>query len=346
MWFFHRLPNGKLLHNFRTLVAASILKSKFSLFIIGIFVGALTSYLFIFNYINVHAVKDAPSSGKYETFTLIHDGISRSYDVYAPQNLKPNSPVFFVFHGSFGTSEVMRIATGYDFEYLAQEKGFLVVYPQGYEKFWNDCRASADYEANLKNIDDVGFFTKMIDVLEKDFSIDTAKVVATGISNGGQMMYRLAYEAPEKALLLAPLVSTIPIKSNNGCKSSEDPVNIMIFNGTADQIAPYEGGLVSLFGNDSRGVVQSSDETYEYWKSLDNSNEEEVLNLAELDGDPNSSVIKKISKGEKVVALYTLVNGGHIYASPNVEYSLYFNGNVRDINTSQEIYSVFESLTR
>ena len=120
----------------------------------------------------------------------------------------------------------------------------------------------------------------------------------------------------------------------------------MIFNGTADKIAPYDGGLVSLFGNTSRGIVQSSDKTYEYWKNLDVRTEEKVFRLEESDGDPNSSVIKKVSKGEKLVALYTLVNGGHIYASPNVEYSFYFNGNVRDINTAEEIYSVFESLDK
>ena len=159
-------------------------------------------------------------------------------------------------------------------------------------------------------------------------------------------MYRLAYEAPDDVLLLVPLVATIPVKENNSCERSGRSVNIMIFNGTADQIAPYQGGLVSLFGNNSRGIVQSSDNTYEYWKDLDDSIEEEIINLEESDGDLNSSVIKKISKGKKVVALYTLVNGGHIYASPNVEYSAYFNGNVRDINTSQEIYSVFESLTK
>lgn len=322
------------------------MRSKFSFFIIGVFLGAVTSYFFIFSYINVHPSKDIPTTGKYETFSLVHDGITRSYDVYTPRNFEAKSPVFFVFHGSFGTSEVMRLATGYDFEYLAEEKGFLVVYPQGYKKFWNDCRASADYESNLKDVDDVGFFVKMIDTLEKDFAIDTSKVVATGMSNGGQMMYRLAYEAPGKALLLAPLVSTIPVEDNNSCKKSGESVNIMIFNGTADKIAPYQGGLVSLFGNNSRGIVQSSDDTYEYWKSLGSSTEETVENLAELDGNPKSSVIKKISKGEKVVALYTLVNGGHIYASPNVEYSRYFNGNVRDINTSMEIYSVFESLTK
>ena len=158
------------------------MRSKFSFFIIGVFLGAVTSYFFIFSYINVHPSKDIPTTGKYETFSLVHDGIARSYDVYTPRNFEAKSPVFFVFHGSFGTSEVMRLATGYDFEYLAEEKGFLVVYPQGYKKFWNDCRASADYESNLKDVDDVGFFVKMIDTLEKDFAIDPSKVVLTSYS--------------------------------------------------------------------------------------------------------------------------------------------------------------------
>lgn len=99
-----------------------MLKSKPSLFFIGIALGALSGYLFIFNYINVLPVKESPSAGQYKTFSLNHDSIIRTYDVYVPDGLEPNSPVFFVFHGSYGTSEVMRIATGYDFEYLYQHK--------------------------------------------------------------------------------------------------------------------------------------------------------------------------------------------------------------------------------
>ena len=132
-----------------------MLKSKSLLFFIGLITGALSAYIFIFNYINVIPERQAPSSGEYKTQSLVHDGISRTYDVFIPEGLRPGSPAFFVFHGSFGTSEVMRIATGYDFEYLANEKGFVLIYPQGYEKFWNDCRASADYEANLKKIDEI-----------------------------------------------------------------------------------------------------------------------------------------------------------------------------------------------
>ena len=321
------------------------MKSNIRIFFISIVVGALAAFSVLYNYLNVYPERNAPSGGFYETFAIGHDNIERTYDLYIPRNFKENSGAFFVLHGSYGKSEDMRIATGYDFEYLAEKNGFLVVYPQGYKNFWNDCRASADYAANQENIDDVGFLKKVIEKITLDYKVDKKKIIATGISNGGQMIYRLAYEAPKSIFVLAPLVATIPIDINNECKKENEGVNILIFNGTKDPIAPYDGGQVELFGNTSRGIVQSSEKTYEYWKSLSPSGKETVVQLEEKDGDNNSAVIKKIHEGENVVALFTLLNGGHIYASPNVEYSSFFGGNVRDISTAEEIYKVFEKLS-
>ena len=158
------------------------------------------------------------------------------------------------------------------------------------------------------------------------------------------MVYKLAYEIPNRTFLHAPLVANLPIKNNNDCDISEVEVNMAIFNGTNDQINPYNGGLVSLLGNDSRGEVLSSEESYKYWRDLSFFEEENFKILPERDKNLNSSVTKKDVIGSKIVALYTLVNGGHIYASPNVKYSSFFGGNVNDINTAEEIYKIFENL--
>ena len=158
------------------------------------------------------------------------------------------------------------------------------------------------------------------------------------------MVYKLAYEIPNSTVLHAPLVANLPIKNNNDCDISEVEVNMAIFNGTNDQINPYNGGLVSLLGNVSRGEVLSSEESYKYWRDLSSFEEEKFKVLPERDENLNSSVTKKDVIGSKIVALYTLVNGGHIYASPNVKYSSFFGGNVNDINTAEEIYKIFENL--
>ena len=94
-------------------------------------------------------------------------------------------------------------------------------------------------------------YIKVINLIEKDFGIDKNNIISTGISNGGHMVYKLAYEVPNSTFLYAPLVANLPIKNNNDCDISEVEVNMAIFNGTNDQINPYDGGLVSLLGNDA-----------------------------------------------------------------------------------------------
>lgn len=64
-----------------------------------------------------------------------------------------------VMHGSGQNSAQTRKWTGYGFERLADERGFAVVYPDGYEGYWNACNIVGDYSANKLKIDDVGFLT-------------------------------------------------------------------------------------------------------------------------------------------------------------------------------------------
>ena len=101
------------------------------IFVFGIILGSFLSVTFLNYYINVEILRSEPSQGKFMSYSFTHDNLDRTYDVFVPDSLKKNTSVIFVFHGSYGTSEGMREATGFDFEYLAQEKGFLVVYPQG-----------------------------------------------------------------------------------------------------------------------------------------------------------------------------------------------------------------------
>jgi polyhydroxybutyrate depolymerase len=238
----------------------------------------------------------------------------------------------------------MRSSTGYDFEYLAQEKGFLVVYPQGYKNHWNDCRATADYAANIQDIDDVGYFQQMVKSLEENHMINRKQLVVSGISNGGHMVFKLAHEIPKDILLYTSFAANLPVQDNNDCSLSQEEVNMIIFNGTNDPINPYDGGLVSILGNHSRGIVISAEETYNYWRDLTSYEEEKIMTIPQLDSDSKTFVIKKESIGSKYVALYSLVNGGHIYASPYLKSSRFAGESVRDINGAEEIYATYLEL--
>jgi len=321
-----------------------IIASNYFIFLIGIFIGIYFAIAVLKYYTTIEVFRAPPTQGNYKTYSFTHDDLIRTYDVYIPSTLKKNTSVFFLFHASRGNSKDMRSSTGYDFEYLAEEKGFLVVYPQGYKNHWNDCRASADYAANIQDIDDVGYFQQMIKSLEENYMINRKQLVVSGISNGGHMVFKLAHEIPKDILLYTSFAANLPVQDNNDCSLSQEEVNMIIFNGTNDPINPFDGGLVSILGNDSRGFVISAEETYNYWRDLTSYEEEKIMTIPQLDSDSKTFVIKKESIGSKYVALYSLVNGGHIYASPYLKSSRFVGESVRDINGAEEIYATYLEL--
>ena len=74
-------------------------------------------------------------SGKLTQGTIETGGRKRSYLTYIPQGLAKGSPLVVVMHGSGQNGAEMRTGTGYGFERLADEHGFAVVYPDGYEGY-------------------------------------------------------------------------------------------------------------------------------------------------------------------------------------------------------------------
>jgi hypothetical protein len=79
----------------------------------------------------------------------------RTYLAYVPANLPPKSALVIVLHGSGMGGKRMRECTGYEFDRLADQRGFAVLYPDGYRHNWNDCRMNATFPANRENIDDM-----------------------------------------------------------------------------------------------------------------------------------------------------------------------------------------------
>ena len=76
----------------------------------------------------------------------------------------------------------MLDGTRHGFNILAERDGFISVYPDGFEKHWNDCRGSAAYSANVQNIDDVGFLLKLVRQLAGQYDVDLSRVYVTGLS--------------------------------------------------------------------------------------------------------------------------------------------------------------------
>jgi polyhydroxybutyrate depolymerase len=195
--------------------------------------------------------------------TIEVGGLLRTYRYYAPPNRAGKLPLVFVLHGAGGDGE--RVARTTRFEQLAAKVGFIVVYPDGFEKHWNDLRGIPEWTAQQRNIDDVGFFSALIDRFVSQHHADAKRVFVAGISNGGLMSHRLGCELANKIAAIAPVVRTLTHKLADGCRPAR-AISVLMFFGTADKLVPFEGGIQKM-GSVGTPVL-SARQTIEKWARL------------------------------------------------------------------------------
>ena len=89
----------------------------------------------------------------------------------------------------------------------------------------------------INKIDDVEFTRKVLDDLATTANIDSKRVFATGMSNGGIMSYRLASELSDQIAAIAPVGGPM---GTDTCKPKR-PVSVIHLHGTDDEPAPFKG---------------------------------------------------------------------------------------------------------
>ena len=251
-----------------------------------------------------------------QEFTINHDGYQRSYFIYVPNKPGINGkiPLLFALHGGGGTAKGMPGFTLGRFHELAEEHGFIVVYPQGVEKQWNDGRKGDQVKAWKENIDDVGFLVGVVKKLEEEYPIDKGRVFTCGISNGGFMSTRLACERPDVFKGAAIVTATISKDFYPYCKP-QLPTAVLIMNGTEDKLVPYQGGTIKILGK-TRGEVLSTDDYVAFWRDQNQCQTEmPTANLPDKVDDGTRVEVKEYKDcldGGGVV-LYTVHGGGHTW---------------------------------
>ena len=175
------------------------------------------------------------------TRSIIFAGLERTYHIHIPIPASYDKaspiPLLIVLHGGGGTGEGMVKLTQGGFNILSDKEGFIVVYPDGIEKHWNDGRENVRYRAHREKIDDVGFISALTDHLVKQYNIDIKRVYVTGISNGAMMSLRLACELSEKITAIAPVAGSMPENMPSQCSPSR-PIPVLMISNTDDRLVP------------------------------------------------------------------------------------------------------------
>src|SRR5215213_1807327 len=282
-------------------------------------------------------------SGKLVKGTIEVDELKRTYLTYMPQGVTQGAPLVVVLHGSGQNSAQMRKATGYGFERLADEHGFAVVYPDGYEGYWNACNIVGDYSANKLDIDDVKFLTGMLDKLITKSGVDRGRVFAAGVSRGGHMAFRLALEAPSRFRAVAAVAANVPTPENFKCKpSGQGTSSVMIMNGTKDPLNPFDGGEVKLFGLLRRGKVRSSRESGQYFADLNDIAGAPEMNETQVTDEVHVEQVLWRNDSKVEVELMAIHGGGHGMPQPYSRYPRLLGPTPKEPNGPAVIWAFFE----
>jgi poly(3-hydroxybutyrate) depolymerase len=197
----------------------------------------------------------APEDDRQEHLNV--GGVDRTYFLHIPRSLAEgaSAPLVLVFHGGGGHAANMAHFTHFD--ELADREGFLVAYPESFNKSWNDTRG-------LSPADDVGFIRMLIADLERSRRADPKRIYATGISNGGFFSNRLACDLTDTLAAIASVAATMPQTLVPLCKPSA-PISVMFMHGTQDPLVHIDGGPVLR----DRGVAVSLAEAQDFWRKWD-----------------------------------------------------------------------------
>lgn len=289
------------------------------------------------------------SQYKTEKEYLLFEGNDRSYEIFVPDDysIEISYPIVFVLHGGGGNAKGLVRTTRARFNTLANRDGFIAVYPNGIGKSWNDGARDTIGVARKLNINDVGFFEEMIENIQKKYSVNSNQIFACGISNGGFMVQRLAFELSHKIKGIGVVAANLSVVQSNKIP----PVNsvpIILINGTEDPLVPFEGGHVTVFRK-KRGAILSVSKSLEIWKTINACTENMgVYEFPDLNEKDDCNAVKNTWQNPanpkiKTIAI-TIINGGHTWPGTNQYLSKRLVGNTNyDFNGCDEIWNFFKS---
>jgi polyhydroxybutyrate depolymerase len=194
-------------------------------------------------------------------------GMTRRFTLRLPHGVGGEIPLVLVLHGNHpeATGALMREWTSFDEQ--SDAWGFAVAYPDGYGGCWADGRGVTT--ADEAGVDDVAFLRAVIGWSAGRHGTSGDRAVVAGISNGAFMAHRMGAEAGDQVAVLAAVAGGLPASLLD--IQPGYAVSAMLIHGTADTIAPIEGGFSRHLGpnGEQRGRTLSLTQTAEFWRAAD-----------------------------------------------------------------------------
>lgn len=261
---------------------------------------------------------------------LVSSGERREYLLHVPAGLDASRPMPLVIsmHGGAGWPAQQRDLSGWN--RLADEHGFLVVYPSGRE--WGGVRAWR-VRSGPEVEKDVRFIADLIDRLDERYGVDRRRVYANGLSNGGGMAFVLSCALSDRIAAVGTVAAarTLPWE---WC-TDRRPVPLIAFHGTADPIVPYSGGTTWVAPDTDFPDVPE-------WAA-------KWARRNRCDPEPSdSSVAADVTRRDyagcardATVTLFTVLGGGHTWPGGQPLPEWFAGPTTRSVDATREMWAFF-----
>ncbi len=266
-----------------------------------------------------------PGKSSDESLTL--PGQQREYILHVPKNYKSGvpHPVVFAFHGLGETARTMEEDSGLSEK--ADKSNFIVVYPNGTgtKGSWN---AGSCCEGNTS--DDIEFVKVLIKDVSTKLNVEPKRIYATGMSNGGMLVNRVACEMADTIAAVASVAGTLVF--NGGAPSRSIPV--MHIHGKSDRIVPYSTVTAHK----------------QFWINHNHANVAPITKrLTPAPHEVTQEVFASAGTNSADIVIITIENGGHLWpgrpvpARIELPVRLILGETTQAVSANDEIWAFFNS---
>jgi polyhydroxybutyrate depolymerase len=268
--------------------------------------------------------------------TIVSAGERREYLLHVPESYDPatETPLVLSLHaGATWPAHQMNLS---HWNRLADENGFIVVYPAGTPVLLGVVRIWRTSPEDVMK--DVQFIAALIDTLEATYNIDRTRIYANGMSLGGGMAFALSCTLSDRIAAVGMVAAAQSLPSS-WCTDTR-PVPMIAFHGDADRIVPYDGGPLGDPFNPVKPVYPAVEE----W----------VANRAQANhcapGPVESTVAPDVVRVEypdcadgSAVVLYTLLGGGHSWPGGKPPPEWRVGPTTTSIDATEELWAFFRA---
>lgn len=252
----------------------------------------------------------------------------RTFRLHVPPNGSGPRPLILALHGMASTGKQTELLTG--LTALADQKGFVVAYPDGENRvwrYWNVGEGKKDFQ----------FISELMDALVKSGSADPRRIYLTGISNGAYFSNALAIEYGDRVAAIAPVAGTL-LRPLSRLAKPKRAMPVCAWHGTDDAVVGYDGTDFMT----KREFSLGAEECAKWWAEKNGAAKEpKVEPLENKAADDGTTVERWTWAGDTPVVFYKILGGGHTWPGMPAGAEKVLGKVCRDINASETMWEFF-----